>query len=170
MNKKLVYICSPCRGDYKKNIQYAEAYSRRAIRMGYIPITPHIYFTRFLNDNNIEERSMGMDAGLQLLRMCSEIWVFGLDKPSEGMQAEIAFAIRHGIPIRDGMKMIRHEGKKTDEKNHTEEKKTAAKKFTPLKDMFENATLQHVTIKKEGDTCQTTTITKAIRILPRAKR
>ena len=159
MNKKLVYICSPCRGDYKRNIMLAKAYSRWAFLKGYIPITPHIYFTRFLNDNNIEERSMGMDAGLQLLLMCSEIWVFGLDKPSEGMQAEIAFAIRHGIPIRDGLRVINPEEKKTDEK-----------KFTPLKDMVENATLQHITIKKEGDRCQTTTITKAIRILPRAKR
>lgn len=163
MNKKLVYICSPCRGknlfEHEEYIKLAEAYSLRAIRKGYIPITPHIYFTRFLNDNNIEERSMGIEAGLQLLLMCSEIWVFGLDKPSEGMQAEIAFAIRHGIPIRDGMKMIRNE-----------EKKTAEKKFTPLKDIIEDTIQNYETIKKEGATCQTTTITKAIRILPRAKR
>ena len=157
--KKLVYICSPCRGDYERNIKIAEIYSRVAFLNGYIPITPHIYFTRFLSDANDKERSMGIDAGLQLLLMCSELWVFGLDKPSEGMQAEIALAVRHGIPIRDGMKML-----------DTKVKKAEAKKFTPLKDMAENATLQHVTIKKEGDTCQTTTITKAIRILPRAKR
>ena len=50
---------------------------------------------------------MAMDAGLQLLLMCSEIWVFGLDHPSEGMQAEIAFAIRHGITIKDGDEMLR---------------------------------------------------------------
>ena len=157
--KKLVYICSPCRGDYEKNIKKAEVYSLAAMLKGYIPITPHIYFTRFMDDNNKTARSMAMDAGQQLLLMCSELWVFGIDKPSEGMQAEIALAVRNGIPIRDGLKMIR-----------PEEKKTVAKKFTPLKDMFENATVQHVTIKKEGDTCQTTTITKAIRILPRAKR
>lgn len=49
---------------------------------------------------------MAMSSGLQLLLMCSEIWVFGLDHPSEGMQAEIAEAIRHNIPIRDGEKML----------------------------------------------------------------
>ena len=157
--KKLVYICSPCRGEYEKNIKKAEVYSLAAMLKGYIPITPHIYFTRFMDDKNKTARSMAMDAGQQLLLMCSEVWVFGIDKPSEGMQAEIALAVRNGIPIRDGLKMIR-----------PEEKKTPAKKFTPLKDMFENATLQHVTIKKEGDTCQTTTITKAIRTLQRAKR
>lgn len=168
--KKLVYICSPCRGDYNINIQNAKAYSRAAMLKGYIPITPHIYFTRFMDDNNSEERSMAMDAGQQLLLMCSEVWVFGIDKPSEGMQAEIAFAAWHDIPIRNGLKMIRPEGKKTDTMNRPEEKKTTAKKFTPLKDMFEKATLHRVTVKKEGDTCQTTTITKAIRILPHAKR
>ena len=104
--KKLVYICSPCRGDYEKNIDNAATYSRAAFRKGYIPITPHLYFTRFMDDTNDKERSMAMDAGLQLLLMCSEVWVFGLDHPSEGMQAEIALAIRHGIPIIDGDEIL----------------------------------------------------------------
>lgn len=111
--KKLVYICSPCRGDYEKNIDNAATYSRAAFRKGYIPITPHLYFTRFMDDTNDKERSMAMDAGLQLLLMCSEVWVFGLDHPSEGMQAEIALAIRHGIPIIDGDEIL--SGKKKPE-------------------------------------------------------
>lgn len=82
-----------------------------AFRKGYIPITPHLYFTRFMDDTNDKERSMAMDAGLQLLLMCSEVWVFGLDHPSEGMQAEIALAIRHGIPIMDGDEIL--SGKRT---------------------------------------------------------
>lgn len=114
MSKPMVYICSPLRGDYDKNIDNATSYSRAAFIRGYIPITPHIYFTRFLNDENSKERSMAMEAGLQLLLMCSELWVFGLDHPSEGMQAEIAFAIRHGIPIKDGDEMLR--GKKKAER------------------------------------------------------
>ena len=104
--KKLVYICSPCRGDYEKNIDNAATYSRAAFRKGYIPITPHLYFTRFMDDTNSKERSMAMAAGSQLLLMCSEVWVFGLDKPSEGMQAEIALAIRNGIPVKDGEQQL----------------------------------------------------------------
>lgn len=103
---KMIYICSPCRGDYEKNIDNATTYSRLAFRVGYIPITPHIYFTRFMDDTNSKERSMAMGAGLQLLLLCSEIWVFGLDHPSEGMQEEIALAIRHNIPVKDGEEMI----------------------------------------------------------------
>lgn len=111
--KKLVYICSPCRGDYEKNMDNAATYSRAAFRKGYIPITPHLYFTRFMDDTNSKERSMAMAAGSQLLLMCSEVWVFGLDHPSEGMQAEIALAIRHGIPIIDGDEIL--SGKKKPE-------------------------------------------------------
>lgn len=114
--KKKVYICSPCRGDYEKNIDNAITYSGICFRMGYIPVTPHIYFTRFADDNNSKERDMAMSAGAQLLLECSEVWVFGLDHPSEGMQEEIALAIRHGIPIRDGEEILknRHRKKRDD--------------------------------------------------------
>ena len=114
--KKKIYICSPCRGDYEKNIDNAATYSGICFRMGYIPVTPHIYFTRFMDDTNSKERSMAMEAGMQLLLECTEVWVFGLDHPSEGMQAEIALAIRHGIPIRDGEEILknRHRKKRDD--------------------------------------------------------
>ena len=104
--KKLIYICSPLRGNYEVNIDNAIEYSGAAFRLGYIPITPHIYFTRFANDANSKERDMAMNAGFQLLLMCSEVWVFGIDHPSEGMQEEIALAVRHEIPIKDGEKML----------------------------------------------------------------
>lgn len=114
--KKKIYICSPCRGDYEKNIDNAATYSGICFRMGYIHVTPHIYFTRFMDDANSKERSMAMEAGKQLLLECSEVWVFGLDHPSEGMQEEIALAIRHGIPIRDGEEILknRHRKKRDD--------------------------------------------------------
>ena len=105
--KKLIYICSPCRGDYETNIDNAITYSGICFRLGYIPITPHIYFTRFMDDTNAKERDMAMSAGSQLLLECSEVWVFGLDNPSEGMRAEIKLAQENGIPIRDGEEILR---------------------------------------------------------------
>lgn len=160
MIKKLVYICSPCRGDYEKNIDNAATYSREAIMHGYIPITPHLYFTRFMDDSNSTERTMAMEAGCQLLLMCSEVWVFGLDEPSEGMQAEIALAIRHGIPIKDGMKMIAQ--KQSPEKK--------ADDFISLKEMISNSPVQFIQVRKEDGPCHRTEIMKVTRILPRAKR
>jgi len=110
--KKLIYICSPCRGDYETNIENAATYSGICFRMGFIPVTPHIYFTRFMNDENSKERSMAMDAGLQLLASCSEVWVFGLQNPSEGMKAEIEEAKRLGIPVRDGEEILKERARR----------------------------------------------------------
>ncbi|MHB8964094.1 MAG: DUF7768 domain-containing protein [Saccharofermentanales bacterium] len=96
---KKVYICSPLRGDAAGNIQKAKEYSRYAIKeCGVIPITPHIYFTAFLDDTSPQERELGIQAGLELLRDCDEVWVFG-DRLSEGMKQEIEFAHMNGIPV-----------------------------------------------------------------------
>jgi hypothetical protein len=102
--KKLVYICSPCRGDYEKNLDEARAYCKVIMDCypDVIPIAPHLYFTQFLRDNIARERSLGMQAGLALLDMSDEIWVFGLDNPSEGMRMEIEYAHKNEIPLRSG--------------------------------------------------------------------
>ncbi|XCH78307.1 MAG: DUF4406 domain-containing protein [Candidatus Dehalobacter alkaniphilus] len=102
---KLVYICSPCRGDYEKNIIKAQGYCREAISMGVIPIAPHVYFTQFLSDLYPEERKLGMTAGLELLKLCTEVWVYGMANPSEGMVAEIKLAEKLGIPVRDAVEV-----------------------------------------------------------------
>lgn len=117
MRKKLVYICSPYRGDYKgampatqisQNIDKARAYCAAAMKKwpDVVPIAPHLLFTQFLDDTKTTERSLGLAAGIALLDMCDEIWVFGLDNPSEGMKAEIEYANEHEIPIKDGFKML----------------------------------------------------------------
>ena len=94
MRKKLVYICSPCRGDIEKNIEKAQRYCREAVELwdDVIPIAPHVYFTQFLDDTKPEERAAGMDMGLSLLAMCDELWVYGIENPSEGMRNEIEYA------------------------------------------------------------------------------
>lgn len=104
MSKKLVYICSPYSGDRDKNTMAAHCFCRIAMNHypDVIPIAPHIYFTQFLDDTDPTERSLGMEAGLALLDMCDEMWVYGLQNPSEGMQAEIDYALKNGIKIRDG--------------------------------------------------------------------
>ena len=108
--KKLVYICSPYRGDYEKNAERAVGYAASAFAMGYIPIAPHIYFPQFLSDDVPGEREAALEAGLQLLLACSEIWVFGIEKPSEGMRLEMDLAAKRGIPIRDGVKILAKRG------------------------------------------------------------
>ena len=107
MRNKLVYICSPCRGDYEKNIQKAQGYCREAMEKwpDVLPIAPHVYFTQFLDDENETERELGMAAGIALLDKCDELWVYGIETPSAGMASEIAYAKAHGIPIRDAAEL-----------------------------------------------------------------
>lgn len=109
MSKKLVYICSPLRGDYEANTENARTFCRvvmKYVSEDVIPLAPHIYFPLFLNDTIEEERRLGMDAGIALLDKCEELWVFGLENPSEGMRAEIEHAKERGIPIVDGYEIV----------------------------------------------------------------
>ena len=99
---KLVYICSPYRGDVEENVRKAQLYSAKAMidHPDVLPIAPHLLFTQFLDDTDPEQRRIRLDAGLDLLSICDELWVYG--EPSEGMAAEIRLAEELCIPIHDG--------------------------------------------------------------------
>ncbi len=99
------YICSPYKGDTETNIVNAIRYCKFAVEQGFMPVCPHIYFTRFLDDSIPDERELGLALGIKLLRGCSQIWIFaeslcGGDKISEGMRREILAAKKYGIKIR----------------------------------------------------------------------
>lgn len=52
---------------------------------------PHVYFTQFVDDSNPEERKLGLRCGLQLLRYCQLIRVYGCEV-SAGMYDKIQLA------------------------------------------------------------------------------
>lgn len=86
--RPIVYICSPYAGNIEANIAAAQKYSRHAVDIGYIPITPHLLFPQFMNDTDPKERELGLFFGNALMSKCSEVWVFG-STISTGMEAEI---------------------------------------------------------------------------------
>ena len=94
-----VFICSPYRGDVELNTGIALELCRRAIAVNKIPFAPHLYFTRFIDDADPDQRALGIELGLQWLSVCWELWQFG-EAPTEGMLIEIAQAHRLGIPVR----------------------------------------------------------------------
>ena len=96
---RTAYIASPYAGDTEKNITNARKYSKLAVCNGYIPIAPHLLFPQFLNDNNSNERELGLVFALALLAKADELWVFGKHR-SEGMKREIEHAEKLGIPIK----------------------------------------------------------------------
>lgn len=97
MQNKLCYICSPYRGDIERNTEYARELTRIALDSGYAPITPHLYLTQVINEEDPEERKKGMAAGAELLKHCKYIFIGSRYGLSEGMIAEIQIALEEGI-------------------------------------------------------------------------
>ena len=97
--RPVVYICSPYSGDTERNIENARKYSRFAVDRNYLPITPHIYFTQFMDDEVPEERKTAIFMNRVLLSKCVELWVFG-SVISRGMKGEIKRAKRKHLKIR----------------------------------------------------------------------
>ena len=98
-DRPMIFVCSPFAGCVQENVQNARRYSRFAYISGYMPITPHLMYPRFLDDKQYKERLDGIDMGLRLLDLCEEIWVFG-DHYSSGMQREISHALGKHMTIR----------------------------------------------------------------------
>lgn len=97
--RPMVYICSPYSGNTEKNTENARKYSRFAVDCHYLPITPHIYFTQFMNDNIPEERDIAIFMNWVLMSKCEQLWVFD-DNISTGMKTEIDRAKRKHMKIR----------------------------------------------------------------------
>ena len=97
--KKIVFICSPFAGDIDMNTRRARRFGRFAVTEKAVPIIPHLMYPQFLEEEDPEERQLGIDMGLVLLSKCHELWVFG-NRISSGMSVEIAKAKRWKIPIR----------------------------------------------------------------------
>lgn len=93
----LVYVCSPFAGDIETNVNKARRYSRHALDKGNIPITPHLLFPQFMDDD--KERKLAMHFNYVLLGKCEEIWVFG-DYISPGMKEEVKIAEKRKMKIK----------------------------------------------------------------------
>ena len=70
-----------------------------AVAHGKLPMAPHAYFTRFLDDDDPEKRTKGIRLGNDWLMDCEEMWVMG-DTISPGMKDVIELARQLGLPIR----------------------------------------------------------------------
>jgi len=96
--RSIVYVASAYRGDVECNVELAMKYSRFVVAQGGVPFTPHLLYTRFLDDANPKERAEGLYCGKAMLGKCDQIWSFG--DISDGMLGELEEAHKRGIPIR----------------------------------------------------------------------
>ena len=97
--RPVVFICSPYAGEIQKNKRRARKYCRFAVKQKCIPVAPHLLFPQFLDDNDPQERKLGLFMGCVLLTKCAELWVFG-EHVTAGMALEIDKAERNLILVR----------------------------------------------------------------------
>jgi len=96
---KLIYVCSPYRGDVELNVARACRYCRFVYTQGAVPFAPHLHNTQFLDDCIPNEREAGILLGLHMLQYCDELWIFG-DKLTEGMASELKAARQRNITVK----------------------------------------------------------------------
>lgn len=104
-----IFVCSPYRPtsrleadrerEMRENVKRAKLACRILVKLGYLPLAPHLYFTRFLEDSDEKEREEGIRLGLRWLELSDELWVFG-EQITDGMSREISYARKLGIPVR----------------------------------------------------------------------
>jgi len=97
--RKVVFISHPLKGNVEGNKNKIKEICRELILDGeVVPLATHLLFPTFLDDGIHEERRIGMNGTLELLKRSDEVWVYG-DKISEGMKEEIELAKEINMPI-----------------------------------------------------------------------
>jgi hypothetical protein len=101
---KRVFICSPFRGatpeEQAANVEMARALLAHAVRNCRAPFAPHLLYPGALNDNIESERNQGIDAGLNFLLTCDEIWWLDSHKGvTAGMRRELELASVAGLGV-----------------------------------------------------------------------
>ena len=99
VHRPLVYIASPYAGESEDNISRAKGYCRFAVSKGVIPLAPHLLYPQFMDDDDEDQRILGLRFAIALLCRCDELWVFG-EKVSAGMAKEIEKAEKRGMRMR----------------------------------------------------------------------
>jgi len=86
---RLVVIESPFAGDVERNTRYARACLLDCYQRGEAPIASHLLGPQVLDDNDPEQRRMGIEAGLAWAE-CADASAFYIDLGwSNGMKAAL---------------------------------------------------------------------------------
>lgn len=98
---KLVILESPFAGDVEKNISYARKAMRDCFMRGEAPFASHLLYTQdgILDDNDKNEREMGINAGLLWGELAEKTVVYVDRGISKGMQYGIERARKSGRPV-----------------------------------------------------------------------
>lgn len=98
---RLVVLESPFAGEIEENIAYAKRCVKDCLKRGEAPIASHLLFTQpgILDDNNPEERKLGIGAGHAWTPKADAVVVYTDRGLSRGMAAGVEAAQKAGIPV-----------------------------------------------------------------------
>lgn len=106
---KAVILCSAYRGDTENNTRIAKMLCHLILKKFKVfAFAPHLYFTQFLDDENQEDRELGIGIFKEYAKRFDELWVYTYEGPeealkqgiTEGMQKEIDMAKKMGLPVK----------------------------------------------------------------------
>lgn len=97
--KPMVIVESPFAGDTGRNIMYAKRCVLDCLMRGEVPFASHLFFTQMLNDEDADERKLGIEAGLEIARRADKTVVYTDRGISQGMRHGIEDAERNGRPV-----------------------------------------------------------------------
>ena len=93
------YLCLPLRGDVAANVQTAKSLATELAHRGLAVFAPHLLYPQFLDDDDLDERDLGIRSALAFLPACNLVWAYVGHGVSEGMSRELAEAASKNIPV-----------------------------------------------------------------------
>jgi len=96
----VVYIAHPISGDVAGNLAAGRKFVLHAYRMGYAPVAPWITGCGVLDENNPDDRALGLACDFATVAACDQFWVCGDAEPvaaSSGIRQELAVALARGL-------------------------------------------------------------------------
>lgn len=95
---ELVIIESPYAGDVERNVAYAKACMLDCIKRGEIPFASHLLYTQVLDDDDPQQRKLGIEMGVSLGLGYADKIAFYVDLGiSPGMEYAMDIYEEHGI-------------------------------------------------------------------------
>ena len=82
-----------------RNVQYTMLAVRDSLNRDEAPYASHLFYTQMLDDNNQDERQLGMDAGLTICHHAEQTAVYTDYGTSRGMQYGIETASTAGRSV-----------------------------------------------------------------------
>lgn len=96
---KRVFLISPFAGEVAANVAYARQAMRDCLRRGEAPFASHLLYPQCLDDDNEEERALGMAGGAVYLPIVDAAVCYVERGISRGMRAELMAAFAMSTPI-----------------------------------------------------------------------